>query len=332
MEEVGKFVILDRQYRGELDTFESRRQFDDMFNETYDDIEHALLWTDTILENIVKNAKNAADLQLFPREKLLAHATDPVSLHEYRDRLASFPKNLKFVAKKMALYFYKNGVSLESISKIKGFNPIITVVIIAVLHLFLIETEYDAIFKRIYKRGEKVSPSPNQWGQTFADSPYFEVFFRLIDKLLNVPPGIGIPIYYRDRIVRIYEPIVKATRQLSTMMGLSGFLNNESPQLNQMSQQQRQELIALLQDASKKVRIYAKIEDGPEPPPSAQVMSLIGSLDTPKVVQEAADFEKIRAMQSRYYHRQGGKRRKSSNHTQRRKKNGKHSKKSRRRS
>ena len=312
MGEVGKFVILDRQQWGDpLDTFGSRREFDDMFNETYNDIEHALLWTDTI-------ARRAPNYDYrFPREELLQYATDPVSLHDYRDRLASFPKNLKYVAKKMALYFYDNGVSLESMPKIQGFNPIVAVVILAVLHCFLIETEHDDIFSRIYRR---IKPAMRH-------SAEFEVFFRLIDKF-NVPHGNALQsgsanfskYLYR---IPIYDSIAKAANQLSTMMGLSGFLNNESPQFDRVPQEQRQELIALLQDASKKVRIYARIEDGPESPPSEQAMSMLGSQPKSIQVMNAEADERIRSKIASRYSRRGGKRRKSSNHTQRRKKNGK---------
>ena len=230
----------------------------------------------------------------------------------------------------MALYFYKNGISLSSIKNEPGFNPIIEVVIIAVLHYFLIETEYD-ISERISKPG----------------SMEFAMFFKLIDEFnlpYSMPPekqnGFN---KYKDR-EPYYKSIIKAAQQLSTIIGLSGFLNTDSSQLDQMPPEQRQELIHLLQDTSRNVIIYVKIEDEPikpvatiEPgkpdapklgPTKEEVMSLIGSLDKPWQVQNAEAVERIRSkMAASPYRRMGGKYR----NTHRRKKNGKHSKRSRRR-
>ena len=78
--------------------FFSRRQFDDMFNATYNNVKHALLWTDTIIANIEKSE----DRRLFPWKKLMDHATNPVNPHEYKDRFlqiniasSSMPNSLK---------------------------------------------------------------------------------------------------------------------------------------------------------------------------------------------------------------------------------------------
>jgi len=222
----------------------------------------------------------------------------------------------------MALYFWNNGISLSSINQIQGFNPIVEVVIIAVLHCFLIETEDEDIFERIYKLIRTHIGAHIVAEHSFA----FKVFFTLIDEF-NIPHGNGLmsgPANVRSygNSIPIYERITKAVNQLSTMIGLSGFLNADSPQLVEVPQEQRQELINLLQDTSKNVRIYAKIEDGPEPPPSAQVMSMIGSHDDKSlVVKNAEAIERIRSkMAASRYSRRGGKRRKSSNQTQRRKK------------
>jgi len=155
----------------------------------------------------------------------------------------------------------------------------------------------------------KVNINQNPWQPNSAE---FQVFSSLIEPSDVFTAAI-------DRVKRIY-PIVKAAIQLSTMMGLSGSLNADSPQLDKVPQEQRQELIALLQDASAKVIIYVKIEDGPEPPPSEQVMSMIGSLDKPLVVRNAEEVERIRSKIASRYSRRGGKRRKSSNHAQRRNK------------
>lgn len=281
----GKFVILEPNVRSApIKSFEELREFDDMFNETYNDIEHALLWIDTIVRAPNYNYH-------LPREQLLQYATNPIKLR-FMDRLASFPKNLKFVAKKMALHFINKGISLESMPKTQGFNLIVAVIILAVLHCFLIETEYDDIFDRI-----KIN-----------NHHEFQVFFKLINH------------EHEDE----GRSILKAAQQLSTIIGLSGFLNNESPQFDQIPREQRQELINLLQDASKKVRIYARIEDGPESPPSEQAMSMLGSQPKSIQVMNAEAVERIRSKIAASRHsRRGGKRRKSSNHAQRRKKNGK---------
>lgn len=318
MGEVGKFIILESNLRSDpIDSFGERSIFDEMFNLTYNDIEHAFLWTDTITRYV----SNKPDLS-FERESLLRYATEiePVQLEKRRDRLASFPKNLKFLAKKMALYFINNNISLEVIPKIQGFNPIITVVIIAVLHYFLIETEYEDIFDRIYYL------TPKKY-----ISLQFQVFFRLIDRF-NMPRWTGLQaghanarLYTHRRPT--YQFIIKAAQQLSTMIGLSGFLNTDSSQLDQMPPEQRQELINLLQDTSKKVRIYAKIEDGPEPPPSDLVMSMFAAPDEPLVVRNAKAIERIRSKIASRRSRRGGKHK----NTHRRKKTMKHSKRSRRR-
>lgn len=285
-----------------------------MFNRTYDYIKDALLWTDTIttfyfLDKISVDAT---------REHMLSFKKEPVKIDKYMDRLASFPTNLRFVAKKMALYFQNNGISLSSIIK-PGFNPIINpiieVVIIAVLHYFLIETEYEDIFERI---------STQVWiGPTKDNGEHFFVFFKLIDQV-NLPGSqITWLDNYHDR-KPYYRSILKAAEQLSTMIGLSGFLKPDSSQFDQMPSERRQELIDLLQDTSKKVRIYAKIEDGSESSPSKEVMSMIGSRDEPLALSNAKAIEIIRSKIAASRHsRRGGKRRKSSNHTQRRKKNGK---------
>ena len=323
MGEVGKFVILNPNARQDpVETFEDHRHFDRIFNESYDDIERALLLTDLIVE---KRHLLEGD---YSRNKLQELAStlkpsDPTERpeYEYKDRLASFPKNLKYVAKKMALYFWNNGISLSSINQIQGFvDPTVEVVIISILHYFLIEIEDEDIFERIYQLIKMEHRTEH--------SLEFKVFFTLIDKF-NMPPGHGFfcgpaNVHSYENRIRIYERITKAVNQLSTMIGLSGFLNADSPQLDQMPSERRQELINLLQDTSIKVRIYAIIGDGPEPPPSAQVMSMIGSQaqdDKPLQVKNAEAVERIRSkMASRYSRRHGGKRRKSSNHTQRRKK------------
>lgn len=315
MREVGKFVSLESNLRSDpIDSFVKRREFDEMFNQTYKNIEHAFLWIDTIIYY-----SGPLSLHNSTREQWLSCKTkgEPVKIDKYVDRLASFPKNLRFVAKKMALYFYKNGISLSSIINAPGFNPIIEVVIIAVLHYFLIETEYDDIFERISKPG----------------SMEFALFFKLIDEFnlpYSMPPekqsGFN---KYKER-EPYYKSIIKAAQQLSIMIGLSGFLNTDSSQLDQMPPEQRQELINLLQDTSRNVIIYAKIEDGPGSPPSKEVMSLIGSLDKPWQVQNAEADEKIRSkMAASPYSRlrRGGKHK----NTHRRKKTMKHIKKSRRR-
>lgn len=304
MREVGKFVSLE---------FVKRREFDEMFNRTYNHIENAFLWMDTILYY-----SGPLSLHNSTREQWLSCKKEGAPVNDkYKDRLASFPKNLRFVAKKMALYFQNNGISLSSIKNAPGFNPIIEVVIIAVLHYFLIETEYDDIFERISKPG----------------SMEFALFFKLIDQF-NLPHSMppekqsGFD-KYKDR-EPYYKSIIKAAQQLSTMIGLSGFLNTDSSQLDQMPPEQRQELINLLQDTSKNVRIYAKIEDGPGSPPSKEVMSMFGAPDKPLVVSNAEADEKIRSkMAASPYSRlrRGGKHR----NTHRRKKTMKHSKKSRRR-
>lgn len=315
MGEVGKFVILESNFRSDpIESFEERREFDEMFNRTYNYIKDALLWTDTITTFLDKITVNDAT-----REHMLSFKKEPVEIDEYMDRLASFPRNLRFVAKKMALYFQNNGISLSSIIK-PGFNPIINpiieVVIIAVLHYFLIETEYEDIFERM---------STQLWfGPTKDNGEHFFVFFKLIDQEFNLPGSqITWLDNYHDR-KPYYRSILKAAEQLSTMIGLSGFLNTDSSQFDQMPSERRQELINLLQDTSKKVRIYAKIEDGAESPPSKEVMSMLGSLDEPLALRNAKAIEIIRSKIAASRHsRRGGKRRKSSNHTQRRKKNGK---------
>jgi len=317
MGKVGKFVILHPNARQDpVKTFEDHRHFERRFNESYDDIERALLLTDLIVEkrHLLNDDHSLNNLQ---RLASTLKPSDPIEEYKYKDRLASFPKNLKYVAKKMALYFWNNGISLSSINQIQGFDPIVVVVIIAVLHCFLIEIEDEDVFERIYEL------IITHYGAEH--SLAFKVFFTLIDKF-NIPHGNGLmsgPANVRSyrNSTPIYERITKAVNQLSAMIGLSGFLNADSPQLDQVPPEQRQELINLLQDTSKKVRIYAKIEDGPEPPHSAQVMSMIGSLDKSLVVQNAEAVERIRSkMASRAASRRGGKRRKSSNHTQRRNK------------
>jgi len=328
MGKVGKFVILESNFRLDpIDSFVKRREFDEMFNRTYNHIEDAFLWMDTILYY-----SGPLSLHNSTREQWLSCKKEGAPVNDkYKDRLASFPTNLRFVAKKMALYFYKNGISLSSIKNEPGFNPIIEVVIIAVLHYFLIQTEYDDIFERISKPG----------------SMEFALFFKLIDEFnlpYSMPPekqsGFN---KYKDR-EPYYKSIIKAARQLSTIIGFSGFLNTDSSQLDQMPPEQRQELINLLQDTSRNVIIYVKIEDEPikpvatiEPgkpdapklgPSKEEVMSLIGSLDKPWQVLNAEADEKIRSQKaSRRSRRMGGKHR----NTHRRKKNEKHSKKSRRR-
>jgi hypothetical protein len=86
-------------------------------------IKDALLWTDTITTFFDKITGNNAT-----REHMLSFQKEPVKIDKYMDRLASFPTNLRFVAKKMALYFQNNGISLSSIIK-PGFNPIINPII-----------------------------------------------------------------------------------------------------------------------------------------------------------------------------------------------------------
>lgn len=323
MGEVGKFVILNPNARQDpVETFEHHRRFDQTFNESYEHIERVLLLTDLIVEkrHLLDGDYSQNNLQELASTLKPSDPTERPE-YEYKDRLASFPKNLKYVAKKMALYFWNNGISLSSINQIQGFDPTVAVevVIISILHYFLIEIEDEDIFERIYQLIKMEHRTEH--------SLEFKVFFTLIDKF-NMPPGHGFfcgPANvhsYRNRI-RIYERITKAVNQLSTMIGLSGFLNANSPQLDQVPPEQRQALINLLQDTSKKVRIYARIEDGPEPPPSAQVMSMIGSQaqdDKPLQVKNAEAVEKIRSQIASRASRRGGKRRKSSNHTQRRKK------------
>ena len=330
MEKVGKFIILESNLRSDpIDSFVKRTEFDEIFHRTYNHIEDAFLWMDTILYY-----SGPLSLHNSTRKQWLSCKNDkpPVNVKiDEMDRLASFPTNLRFVAKKMALYFYKNGISLSSIKNEPGFNPIIEVVIIAVLHYFLIQTEYDDIFERISKPG----------------SMEFALFFKLIDEFnlpYSMPPekqsGFN---KYKDR-EPYYKSIIKAARQLSTIIGFSGFLNTDSSQLDQMPPEQRQELINLLQDTSRNVIIYVKIEDEPikpvatiEPgkpdapklgPSKEEVMSLIGSLDESLPVKNAKAVERIRSkIASRRSQRMGGKHR----NTHRRKKNEKHSKKSRRR-
>ena len=216
----------------------------------------------------------------------------------------------------MALYFLNNGITFSSINKTQGFNPIVEVVIIAVLNWFLIETDNDEIFERISDFNE---PDLN-----------FTVFFKLIDQF-SIPHQFSLTHGYSERYFRrqIYMSIIKTADQLTTMIGLSGFLTTDSPKFDKIPEPKRQELINLLNDTSKKIRILVKIEDGPESPPSPSVMSMIGSHDTkPWQVINAEAVENIRAKMalSASTRRWGGKRRKSSTQTQRRKKNMKSSK------
>ena len=310
MGNVGEFVISQTRLNP-IVTFQDHYDFNHAFNEKYKKIEHAFLWTDTITNYFF--SQNSSRAYHSRREDLLSYATRiaPAEMHTYQNRLASFPKNLKFLAKNMALYFLNNGITLSIINEIPGFNPIVEVVIIAVLHWFLIETDNDDIFKRI---SLLIKPHND-------NTLYFDVFFKLIDQ--SLPPN-----YYPRHPAPIYRSILKAADQLSTMMGLSGFLDPASPQFNRMPEPLRQTLINLLHETSKKIRILAKIEDGTESPPSPSVMRMIGSHDVkPWQVANAEAVERIRSKMA-VSRRQGGKRRKSSNQTQRRKKNMKRSKRS----
>ena len=105
---MGEFVISSQEPIA-IDTFEKRREFDHAFNKKYNDIEHAFLWTDTITHYFARNPDNKCILNVLNREKVLEKIAGgietPIELHDYRNRLASFPKNLRFLAKKMALFF-----------------------------------------------------------------------------------------------------------------------------------------------------------------------------------------------------------------------------------
>lgn len=68
-----------------------------MFNRTYNYIEDAFLWMDTIIYY-------SGPLSMYnsTREQWLGCKTNgkPVKIDKYMDRLASFPKKLRFEAKK----------------------------------------------------------------------------------------------------------------------------------------------------------------------------------------------------------------------------------------
>ena len=405
---MGEFVISSQEPIA-IDTFEKRREFDHAFNKKYNDIEHAFLWTDTITHYFTRNPDNMCILNVLNREKVLEKIAGgietPIELHDYRNRLASFPKNLRFLAKKMALFFLKNGITFASIQDDTSQGtldaamfPIVEVVIIAVLTWFLIETDNEEIFERIY----------NLIKHTNNTSLNFKVFFKLIDQsflpssynasrsavlpqrywdaILAYETQIGKPAFkdgeyksydesdvdvlaafnalpqdlkdeqttiaeksgnrhstislvekmlvevndqrdaYFQRRKKIHRDIIIAANQLSVMMGLSGFLKPDSPHFNRMPEQKRQELIHLLYETFKQIRILGIIENGHEPESPPHVMNMFGSHNVkPWQVANAEAVERIRSKMAKS-RRAGGKRRKSSNQTQRRKKTMKRSK------
>jgi len=261
--------------------------FNHEFDEKYSVITDTLMKADFVLDSLRKPGMNIEDLSrasLDLSTSELQHIASSISTltplrHHgfdydvaYRNRLASLPNAIiKPTAMKLAKFMLFHNITLQTIN-FAEYNLVSEVCILAVIAVYLSHIDEEEIYHRtLYSNYTK---------HIFRKlvTPLFEKY-----KSPSLQHSLRQPQLTMIQLTMIFDVLSKGVKELSTVIGLSGF--NNSLVFRSLSPQLANDLISLLEETSKNIIVSAKLVEDPDRPKASPVTySMTGNQSTHDLV------------------------------------------------
>ncbi len=257
--------------------------FNHEFDEKYSVITDALMKADFVLDSLRAPGMDLTDLNrasLALSTSELQHIASSISTltplrHSgfdydvaYRNRLASLPNAIiKPTAMKLAKFMLFHNITLETIN-LAEYNLVSEVCILAVIAVYLSHIDEEEIYHRtLYSNYTK------------------HIFRKLVTPLFEKykSPSLQHSLT-QPQLTMIFDVLSKGVKELSTVIGLSGF-NNSLVFRSLSPPQLANDLISLLEKTSKNIIVSAKLVEDPDRPKASPVTySMTGNQSTHDLV------------------------------------------------
>lgn len=257
--------------------------FNHEFDEKYSVITDALMKADFVLDSLREPGMDIRDLSIASSNlstSELQHIASSISTltplrHSgfdydvaYRNRLASLPNAIiKPTAMKLAKFMLFHNITLETIN-FAEYNLVSEVCILAVIAVYLSHIDEEEIYHRTLH-------------------PYYtkHIFRKLLTPLFEKykSPSLQHSLT-QPQLTMIFDVLSKGVKELSTVIGLSGF-NNSLVFRSLSPPQLANDLISLLEKTSKNIIVSAKLVEDPDRPKASPVTySMTGNQSTHDLV------------------------------------------------
>ena len=257
--------------------------FNHEFDEKYSVITDALMKADFVLDSLRAPGMDIRDLSIASSNlstSELQHIASSISTltplrHSgfdydvaYRNRLASLPNAIiKPTAMKLAKFMLFHNITLETIN-FEEYNLVSEVCILAVIAVYLSHIDEEEIYHRTLH-------------------PYYtkHIFRKLVTPLFEKykSPSLQHSLT-QPQLTMIFDVLSKGVKELSTVIGLSGF-NNSLVFRSLSPPQLANDLISLLEKTSKNIIVSAKLVEDPDRPKASPVTySMTGNQSTHDLV------------------------------------------------
>jgi len=259
--------------------------FNHEFDEKYSVITDALMKADFVLDSLrapnmdIKDLSRASlNLSTSELQDIAKKISTLIPLRHdgfdydvaYRNRLASLPNAIiKPTAMKLARFMLFHNITLETIN-FEEYNLVSEVCILAVIAVYLSHIDDEEIYNRTLH-------------------PYYtkHIFRKLVTPLFEKYKSPSLQDSLTQlQLTMIFDRLSKGVKELSTVIGLSGFNSNSSLVFKSLSPPQlANDLISLLEKTSKNIIISAKlVEDPDRPKASPTTYSMTGNKSTHDLV------------------------------------------------
>ena len=257
--------------------------FNHEFDEKYSVITDALMKADFVLDSLrapnmdIKDLSRASsNLSTSELQDIAKKISTLIPLRHagfnydvaYRNRLASLPNAIiKPTAMKLAKFMLFHNITLETIN-FEEYNLVSEVCILAVIAVYLSHIDEEEIYHRTLH-------------------PYYtkHIFRKLVTPLFEKykSPSLQHSLT-QPQLTMIFDVLSKGVKELSTVIGLSGF-NNSLVFRSLSPPQLANDLISLLEKTSKNIIVSAKLVEDPDRPKASPVTySMTGNQSTHDLV------------------------------------------------
>jgi hypothetical protein len=258
--------------------------FNHEFDEKYSVITDALMKADFVLDSLrapnmdIKDLSRASsNLSTSELQDIAKKISTLIPLRHagfnydvaYRNRLASLPNAIiKPTAMKLAKFMLFHNITLETIN-FEEYNLVSEVCILAVIAVYLSHIDDEEIYNRTLH-------------------PYYtkHIFRKLVTPLFEKYKSPSLQDSLTQlQLTMIFDLLSKGVKELSTVIGLSGFNSNSSLVFKSLSPQLANDLISLLEKTSKNIIVSAKLVEDPDRPKASPVTySMTGNQSTHDLV------------------------------------------------
>jgi hypothetical protein len=258
--------------------------FNHEFDEKYSVITDALMKADFVLDSLrapnmdIKDLSRASsNLSTSELQDIAKKISTLIPLRHagfnydvaYRNRLASLPNAIiKPTAMKLAKFMLFHNITLETIN-FEEYNLVSEVCILAVIAVYLSHIDDEEIYHRtLYSNYTK------------------HIFRKLVTPLFEKYKSPSLQDSLTQlQLTMIFDLLSKGVKELSTVIGLSGFNSNSSLVFKSLSPQLANDLISLLEKTSKNIIVSAKLVEDPDRPKASPVTySMTGNQSTHDLV------------------------------------------------